>query len=54
LGFVTDKPMGIDDATPIKTSFPNFISLMRGIGARIEADSGEPGGAATLTLEEDL
>ncbi len=54
LGFVSEKPMSIDDARPIKTSFPNFVSLMRGIGARIDADSGQPGDAATLTLEEDL
>jgi 5-enolpyruvylshikimate-3-phosphate synthase len=29
--------MRIDDATFIDTSFPGFVTLMRGLGARISA-----------------
>ena len=36
LGLVTDEPIQIDDGTPIRTSFPNFIDLMNDCGARIE------------------
>lgn len=53
LGFVTEEPMHIDDASPINTSFPNFVSLMRGIGAIIESDDAS-GDANTLRFEEDL
>lgn len=34
LSLVTKKPVTVDDAAPIRTSFPNFLDLMRGIGAR--------------------
>lgn len=36
LGTVTEKPVRIDDAAPIKTSFPNFIDLMTTLGADIK------------------
>jgi 3-phosphoshikimate 1-carboxyvinyltransferase len=36
-GQVTDAEMRIDDATFIDTSFPGFVTLMRGLGARISA-----------------
>jgi 3-phosphoshikimate 1-carboxyvinyltransferase len=36
LGLVTDEPVCIDDGSPIRTSFPKFIDLMNGLGARIE------------------
>ena len=36
LGMVTDEPMAVDDAESIDTSFPNFRSLMRELGATIE------------------
>lgn len=36
LGSVSREPIVIDDGTPIKTSFPNFISLMNELGADIE------------------
>ena len=39
LGMVSDEPVGIDDASPIATSFPDFIALMNGLGATIEEDS---------------
>ncbi len=43
LGLVTDEPVRIDDATPIGTSFPEFVELMTGLGARIEnAGEGAP------------
>lgn len=35
LGTISDEPIEIDDAAPIKTSFPNFIELMNDLGARI-------------------
>ena len=31
----TEAPVGVDDAGPIATSFPDFIPLMRGLGAEI-------------------
>lgn len=43
LGTVTQEPVAVDDAAPIKTSFPNFIELMNDLGAEIgtPADSDE-------------
>ncbi len=38
LGCVSDEPIEIDDAAPIKTSFPNFIELMNDLGAEIGRD----------------
>lgn len=35
LGGATENPIEIDDAAPIKTSFPNFIELMNELGMRI-------------------
>lgn len=35
LGMVSDEPVIIDDIDTIKTSFPNFIELMKKLGARI-------------------
>lgn len=32
LGSVTQNPVTIDDGDPIKTSFPNFIDMMNGLG----------------------
>jgi 3-phosphoshikimate 1-carboxyvinyltransferase len=37
LGMVSEKPIAVDDASAIATSFPNFISLMNGLGANIQA-----------------
>ena len=34
LGLCAQRPVTIDDGTPIATSFPNFVPLMTGIGAR--------------------
>ncbi|MGH7003507.1 MAG: 3-phosphoshikimate 1-carboxyvinyltransferase, partial [Alphaproteobacteria bacterium] len=39
LGLVSEKPVTIDDSTMIATSFPEFMDLMRGMGAQIT----EPG-----------
>lgn len=33
LGLATDEPVAIDDSTPIATSFPRFVELMRSLGA---------------------
>ena len=35
LGTVTGEPVAVDDGQPIETSFPGFVELMNGIGARI-------------------
>ena len=35
LGLAAAKPVAIDDAGPIDTSFPGFAELMNGLGARI-------------------
>src|SRR5262249_31490925 len=37
LGLAASEPVTVDDASPIDTSFPGFVSLMNGLGARIEA-----------------
>ena len=33
MGLASDKPVGVDDTAFIATSFPDFIPMMRGIGA---------------------
>ncbi|MEX2298623.1 MAG: 3-phosphoshikimate 1-carboxyvinyltransferase, partial [Dongiaceae bacterium] len=35
LGLAARKPVGVDDARPIDTSFPGFVELMAGLGADI-------------------
>ena len=35
MGLASDKPVGIDDSRFIATSFPNFLPMMRGLGAEI-------------------
>jgi len=35
LGMVSDKPIKVDDTETIKTSFPNFIKLMKKLGAKL-------------------
>ena len=35
LGLAARRPVTVDDAGPIATSFPDFVPLMRGLGARI-------------------
>ena len=36
LGMASEKPITIDDAAPIQTSFPSFIDLMNGMGADLK------------------
>ena len=36
MGLAADKPVTIDDATPIATSFPDFQAMMIGLGASFE------------------
>jgi 3-phosphoshikimate 1-carboxyvinyltransferase len=36
MGLATEKPISIDDANMIVTSFPEFMDLMRGLGGEIE------------------
>lgn len=35
MGLATQKPVSIDDASMIATSFPDFVALMRGLGANM-------------------
>jgi 3-phosphoshikimate 1-carboxyvinyltransferase len=37
MGLGAERPVTIDDATPIDTSFPGFAALMGGIGADLRA-----------------
>jgi 3-phosphoshikimate 1-carboxyvinyltransferase len=43
LGMAAEAPVEIDDGAAIGTSFPGFIDLMNGLGARIHRPDGEPG-----------
>jgi len=36
MGMASEKPMRVDDGSPIATSFPIFEGLMGGLGADIE------------------
>ena len=38
LGCATEESVEVDDGSPIKTSFPNFIDLMNDLGADIDGD----------------
>ena len=40
LGMASKKPVSVDDASPILTSFPIFEPLMSGLGADLQRDSG--------------
>lgn len=44
LGLVTDEPVTVDDTRAIATSFPGFMSLMKGLGATFEESYGKPEG----------
>src|SRR5690625_3430710 len=35
LGLASREPVSVDDAAPIATSFPDFMTLMQGLGAEI-------------------
>jgi 3-phosphoshikimate 1-carboxyvinyltransferase len=37
MGLASDEPVAVDDTTFIATSFPNFVPLMRGLGADFTA-----------------
>ena len=39
LGLASDKPVAIDDGTPIATSFPTFNKLMASLGAKISTEA---------------
>lgn len=39
MGLAADKPVTVDDAATIATSFPNFMALMQGAGATIAAEA---------------
>jgi 3-phosphoshikimate 1-carboxyvinyltransferase len=36
MGLASREPVTIDDVAPVATSFPGFVGLMTGLGARIE------------------
>ena len=36
MGLASRRPMTVDDAAMIATSFPNFRTLMEGLGAQFE------------------
>lgn len=38
-GMAAKKPVGVDDASPILTSFPVFVPLMRALGAELDAQA---------------
>ncbi len=40
MGMATEKPMSVDDGSPIATSFPVFEPLMESLGARVERVAG--------------
>jgi 3-phosphoshikimate 1-carboxyvinyltransferase len=37
LGMAAERPVAIDNGSPIDTSFPGFVSLMNGLGGRLAA-----------------
>ena len=37
LGMAAERPVAVDDGSPIDTSFPGFVTLMNGLGARLAA-----------------
>ena len=37
LGLASRQPVRVDDSAPIATSFPTFVPLMQGLGARLDA-----------------
>jgi len=39
LGLVSERPITVDDGSPIATSFPEFEGLMAGLGAMIQRDT---------------
>ena len=38
MGLAANKPISVDDASPIVTSFPIFESLMGALGAKLTRD----------------
>jgi 3-phosphoshikimate 1-carboxyvinyltransferase len=42
LGLAAERPVTVDDARPIETSFPGFAQLMRGLGAALGPDGQGP------------
>jgi len=42
LGMASEQPVEVDDATAIATSFPHFVELMNGLGAKIVASRQSP------------
>ncbi len=38
MGMAAENPVSVDDISPIATSFPEFVELMNGLGAKIRQD----------------
>jgi 3-phosphoshikimate 1-carboxyvinyltransferase len=36
MGLASEQPVTIDDGSFIATSFPDFVALMRGLGAKLD------------------
>ncbi len=51
LGLVSDEPITIDDASPIMTSFPTFISGMKDIGADFRGEDEPENEPLELSLD---
>ncbi len=39
MGLAAHKPVTIDDASMIETSFPDFVPMMRGLGATFAGEA---------------
>lgn len=53
MGLVTHKPVMVDDTRAIATSFPNFTTLMRGLGANFRSDSRSAGSKRRIVIAID-
>lgn len=53
LGLVSEQPITADDCRAIATSFPNFMGLMKGLGANITAESPQSRPSGRLLIAVD-
>lgn len=51
MGMASQKPVTVDDTDAIKTSFPNFVTLMNGMGARISVDGKAPAHPLVIAID---
>ena len=50
-GMASAEPVTVDDATAIKTSFPNFVDLMNGLGAHISPLAQSSGSSLVIAID---